>query len=153
MQYFDREMAERVWKRVQGEKKLPPPQQPPTPLKALIYTAAENSAVYQALSRQLRGRDAATLRRFHQETEKAIACMAGISRVLGQQVKLPRIPVPKEHHRRALEKAYLREKQLLDGFNARASDPEHGMVFSRLAVQANNRCVSLAERLGREDRD
>ena len=148
MEYFDREKAERVWQRVQGEKRKEAVQ---PSLKSLLLTAGENSAVYAALARQFTGKTAQTMGRFHRETRKAIAAIQGISRHRGMPIWLPKIAVPKEHHRSALEKAYLREKTLWEGFQAGVSDPEHGVVFHALSQQAQNRCAALMALLGRQE--
>lgn len=150
MEYFDREKAERIWRRVQGEKRNEVVQ---PSLKSLLLTAGEISAVYAALARQFTGKSAQTMARFHRETRKAIAAIQGISRHRGMPIWLPKIAVPKEHQRSAMEKTYLREKTLWEGFQALGNDPEHGVVFRALARQAQNRCTLLMALLGQQEKE
>ena len=93
---LDREMQRRVWERVQRrepEQMLPLKREN---VKPLLYPAQENSAAYQSLSRRMPGKDAEKCRRLHQETQKCIACMKGMCRLRGEQVKLQPLPAPKE---------------------------------------------------------
>lgn len=147
---LDREMQKRVWERVQ---RRPPEPEQMLPLKRenlkpLLYPVQENSAAYQSLSRRMQGKDGEKCRRLHQESQKCIACMKGMCRLRGEQVKLQPLPAPKEPTRRLLESCYRREKQLWSEYETRSADPDHGVVFSRLAQQAREHCVTILELLG-----
>ena len=145
---LDREMQRRVWERVQQrapEQMLPLKREN---LKPLLYPAQENSAAYQSLSRRMPGKDGEKCRRLHQESQKCIACIKGMCRLRGEQVKLKPLPMPKEDPRRLLETCYRREKQLWSEYETRSADPDHGVVFGRLAQQAREHCVTIMEILG-----
>lgn len=152
MDGMDRDLQKRVWERVQSRETAEMPQLKRDNLKALMYPAQENSAVYQSLSRQMSGRDGEKLRRLHQEEQKCIACIKGMCRLRGEQVKVPQLTAPKEPARRALEKCYHREKKLWSEYEGRSADPEHGVVFGRLAQQAREHCVTIMEILGEMER-
>ncbi len=145
---LDREMQKRVWERVQSREPVQMPQLKRDSVKPLLYPAQENSSVYQSLSRQLQGKSGEKLRRLHQEAQTCIACIKGMCRLRGEPVKIPQLTAPKEPARRALEKCYHREKQLWSEYENRAADPEHGVVFGRLAHQAREHCVTILELLG-----
>jgi hypothetical protein len=145
---LDREMQRRVWDRVQGREPVQMPSLKPGSLKPLLYPAQENSAVYQSLSHRLQGKDGEKCRRLHQESQKWIACIKGMCRLQGEAIKVPQLTAPKEPTRRALEKCYHREKHLWTEYENRSADPEHGVVFGRLAQQAREHCVTILEILG-----
>ena len=145
---LDRETQRRVWERVQRREPVQMPDLKRENPKQLLYPMQENSGAYQNLSRQLPGKSGEKLRRLHQEQQSAIACVKGICRLRGEQVKVPNLTAPKEPPRRALEKCYHREMQLCKECESRTADPEHGVVYSRLARQAREHCVTILELLG-----
>ena len=148
MEELDRELQKRVWSRVQnrGENQMPPLKQ--ENLKVFFLPIQENIAAYQQLARQNTGKSGEKLRRLHQESQQYIACIKGICRLQGEQVKLKPLMPPKEQARRMLEKCYHREKRLWSAWEQRSLDPEHGVVFGRLAQQAREHCVTIMEILG-----
>lgn len=148
MEKLDRELQSRVWQRVQSRERLEMPALGQENLKPLILTAQENYQTYQTLSRQMQGKDGEKLRRLQQESQKCIACMKGICRVRGEQVKVPQLTVEKEPPKRALMKCYHRERKLWSDWEQWAGEPEHGLVYGRLAQQAREHCVTIMEILG-----
>ena len=147
MEGIDREKQRRVWERVQGSIRQPEvPRQ--DNLKGLMYPVQENAAVYHSLSAQMGQREAEKLRRLHQEQRRCMACIKGICRLRGEQVKAPVVQPAREPVRRALEKCYHREKRLWEAWEERSSDPDHGVVFVRLGQQAREHCVTILEILG-----
>ena len=147
MDELDRELQKRVWKRVQGNSTMPPLGK--LNVKPWILSAQENAAAYQSLSHTLTGRESEQMKRLQMESQKCIACMKGICRLRGEKVKLGPLPPKKENQRNTLEKCYHREKQLWQNFEQHSGEPEHGIVFARLAHQAQEHCVSIMELLGR----
>ena len=148
MEKLDKELQARVWQRVQSREKLEMPPLGQENLRPLILAAQENAVAYQNLSRQFQGKDGEKLRRLQQESQKCIACMKGICRVRGEQVKVPQLNWEKEPAKRALMKCYHRERKLWNEWEQRSAEPEHGLVFGRLAQQAREHCVSIMEVLG-----
>lgn len=148
MEELDRDLQRRVWQRVQSREKIEMPQLRQDNLKPMILTAQENSVAYQNLSRQMTGKDSEKLKRLYQESQKCIACMKGICRLRGEQVKVPKLNSQKEPNRRALEKCYHRERRLWSDWEQREMDAEHGVVYGRLAQQAREHCVTIMEVLG-----
>lgn len=147
MEKLDRELQKRVWDRVQSREVLPPPVG--DNLKALILLAQENAVAYQRIGRQMHPRSRERVLRMHRESRQCIACMKGISRLRGEAVQEPRLPVVAEPVCRSLEKCYRRERQLWTEWERRSTDPEHGAVFSGLAQQAQGRCMTIMELLGK----
>ena len=148
MEKLDKELQNRVWQRVQSREKLEMPSLEQTNLRPLILTAQENVAAYQNLSRQIPGKDGEKARRLWQESQKCIACMKGICRARGEQVKVPQLRAEKEPVKRALMKCYHRERKLWGEWEQRSGEAEHGLVFGRLAQQAREHCVTIMEILG-----
>lgn len=146
MEELDRELQKRVWQRVQNREEPVLPAE--DNLKALILTAQENAVAYQRLARQVSQKDRERLLRLHRESKQCIACLRGICRLRGEQVKEPRLPGTKEQPHRALEKCYHRERKLWSEWERRASDGEHGAVFAGLSRQAREHCMALMEMLG-----
>lgn len=147
MEELDRDLQKRVWQRVQGKETMPPLGK--QNLKPWMLTAQENAVAYQGLSRIFTGREAEQMKRLQQESQKCIACMKGICRLRGEKIKLGQLPQGSENQRRILEKCYHRERQLWEHFERQATEPEHGIVFARLAQQAQEHCVTIMEILGR----
>ena len=148
MEELDRDLQRRVWDRVQSRQDTQMPPLKQENVKAFLLPVQENSAVYQQLGRQMPGKDGEKIRRLHQESQRCIACIKGICRLQGEQVKLKPLLPPKEPARRLLERCYHREKRLWSAWEQRSVDPEHGVVFGRLSQQAREHCVTIMEILG-----
>lgn len=148
MDGLNRDMQKRVWDRVQGKQAEQMPPLRRENWKSQLYPVQENGMVYQSLAAQLGGREGEKLRRLHQESRKCVACIKGLCRLRGEQVKAPVVQPGKEPPRRALEKCYHREKKLWQDWEEQSADPEHGVVFGRLAQQAREHCVTILEILG-----
>ena len=144
MERMDAQLQRRVWERVLGTAEQPRQEN----WKGLLYPAQENALVYQNLSAQSGQHHGEKLRRLQQEQRRCIACIKGICRLRGEKVKTPVVQIPKEPARRALEKCYHREKRVWEACEHWSSDPDHGVVFGRLAQQAREHCVTILEILG-----
>lgn len=149
MDELDQDLQKRVWQRVQRREEVEMPPLGRDNLRPWMTLAQENTAAYQNLHRQFSGKEAEQLRRLQQESQKCIACMKGICRLRRENVKQGNLPAVKEPPRKALEKCYHRERRLWEGYEQQATDPEHGIVFGRLALQAQEHCVTIMEILGR----
>lgn len=149
MEPMDKAMESRVWQRVQSRKQeeLPPLQR--DNLKGCILAAQETAVACRNLSLQLIGKQWEPLRRLETESMKMAHCLRGISALRGETVKLTPLTRPRDLPWRALEKCFHRQRKLWEEMDRRGSDPECGMVFRRLARQAEDHCAVLAELLGK----
>jgi len=147
MEIPDQDLQKRVWQRVQGRNSMPPLGK--ITCKSWMLCAQENAAAYQSLSQTVQGREGEQLKRMYQESLKCIACMKGICRLRGEKVVLGPLPQEKETKRKQLERCYRREHQLWEALEQQSCDSEHGVVFGRLAQQAQEHCVTIMEILGR----
>lgn len=148
MENLDKDLQKRVWQRVQSRETAELPQPQTDNIKSLILTAQENSTAYGQLQKQMGPKNREILTRLRRETRSSIACMQGICRLRGEQAKAPQLMPPRDPARRALEKCYHRERKLCGEWEQRITDPEHGMVFRRLAEQGRARCAVIMELLG-----
>ena len=147
MEKLDQDLQKRVWQRVQGKNTMPPLGK--VNCKSWMLTAQENASTYQSLSQRLSGREGEQMKRLHQESMKCIACMKGICRLRGENFKLGPLPQERAPQRKLLEGCYRRERQLWEEFERHGSDADHGIVFGRLAQQAQEHCVTIMEILGK----
>ena len=146
MDTIDREKAARVWERVRSDAP-PSPEQGLTELIAAEWTDA---AVYLQLSRRFQGKDSALLRRMYEEEQAHTACLKGIyTLITGRRPAVKAVPPPQGDVEQILRRCYGREMQSLARYEARASDPEYGQVFARMAQQERAHCHSVLELLGR----
>lgn len=149
MDGIDQEMQKRVWQRVKGDggKQMPPLRE--ENLKPWIMAAQENSLCYSHLARELGGKTGEQLRILSQQAANCAACARGICRIRGEQVKVPRLQPGKEPAGRMLEKCCHRERRLWEEAERKATDPEYGPAYRRLARQAGERYTAVLEILGR----
>lgn len=146
METYDKAKAARVWQRVQGEAATNPAQG----LQGLIAEEWSDAAIYLALSRRVQGSAGATLRKMSQEEQAHMACLKGIYTLQG--AGRPDIPSPPPTDNAPvatlLRRCYGREMRCLAQYEARASDPEYGQVFARIAQQEWEHCRQILEILG-----
>lgn len=143
---YDPEKAAEIWKRVQSQ---PPAGPDPSDLLPLIAEEWTDAVTYLHLSRQFKGKEAAALRRLGEQEQAHAACLKGIYTLLtGQHPTLRTPPAPRENPQTLLRRCYGREMRCLAQYQARATDPEHGHVFSRLAAQEQEHCHILLQLLG-----
>ena len=146
METYDKAKAARVWQRVQGEAATNPAQG----LQGLIAEEWSDAAIYLALSRRVQGSAGATLRKMSQEEQAHMACLKGIYALQG--AGRPDIPSPPPTDNAPvatlLRRCYGREMRCLAQYEARASDPEYGQVFARIAQQEWEHCRQILEILG-----
>lgn len=146
METYDKAKAARVWQRVQGEVAANPTQG----LQGLIAEEWADAALYLSLSRRVQGNAAAILRKMGQEEEAHMACLKGIYTLQGTgrpEIPSP-APVDKAPVAMLLRRCYGREMRCLAQYEARASDPEYGQIFARIAQQEREHCRQILELLG-----
>lgn len=146
METYDKAKAARVWQRVQGEVAANPTQG----LQGLIAEEWADAALYLSLSRRVQGNAGAILRKMGQEEQAHMACLKGIYTLQG--TGRPDIPSPppvdKAPVAMLLRRCYGREMRCLAHYEARASDPEYGQIFARMAQQEREHCRQILELLG-----
>ncbi len=146
MEVYDKAKAARVWQRVQGETAANPTQG----LQGLIAEEWADAAVYLSLSRRVQGNQSAILKKMGQEEQAHMACLKGIYTLQGSG--RPDIPSPPPLDKTPvsvmLRRCYGREMRCLAQYESRASDPEYGQVFARMAQQEREHCRQILELLG-----
>ena len=144
MDYYDSEKAQRVWQRVSG-KEAPPLQS----IQALASAELNEAAVHWMLSQQLQGKERALLRRIFEEDQAHTACLKGIHFFMEDQPLSvrPVLPSP-EAPVLALRKSYGRKLQALREYESRASDPEYGHIFRKLAQEEAEHCKNILQIVG-----
>lgn len=146
METYDKQKAARVWQRVQNAA-------PEDPARGLINMIAEewaDAVMYLALSQRVQGGVSSALKKMGQEEQAHMACLKGMYTMLG--TGRPEIPAPKSPERVPvgvlLRRCYGREMRSLAQYEARASDPEYGQIFARMAQQEREHCRRILEILG-----
>ena len=146
MENYDKAKAARVWQRVQGAATANPTQG----LPGMIAEEWADAALYMALSKRVQGPAAAVLRKIAQEEQTHMACLKGMYTLLG--AGKPEIPAPPPADKAPigllLRRCYGREMRCMTQYEARASDPEYGQVFARMAQQEREHCRQILELLG-----
>ena len=144
MDYYDSEKAQRVWQRVSG-KDAPSLQS----IQALASAELNEAAVHWMLSQQLQGKERALLRRIFEEDQAHTACLKGIHFFMEDQPLSvrPVLPSP-EAPLIALRKSYGRKLRALREYESRASDPEYGHIFRKLAQEESEHCKNILQIVG-----
>jgi hypothetical protein len=150
MKPYDPQQAARVWQRVQNQKQEMPSQPDPADdLPAMIMEEWLCATTFLQLSKQVSQRERAVLQRMSRECQSQAAALKGIYNLtVGYRpvVKLPALQ--KDPVELVLRKCYSRQLRSLALYEARASDPEYGPVFARMALQKREHCKSLLEVIG-----
>ena len=146
METIDKAKAARVWQRVQGEAAA----NPTHGLQGMIAEEWADAAIYLSLSRRVQGNAANILRKIGQEEQSHMACLKGIYALQG--TGRPDIPAPPAVDKAPvsviLRRCYGREMRCLAQYESRASDPEYGQVYARMAQQEREHCRLVLELLG-----
>lgn len=147
MNNYDPKKAAAVWQRVQGQTPAPPDA---SVLMTLIAQEQEDATTYLYLSRQFSGTEGTALRQMAHQEQSHAACLRGLYSLLtGRKPELHTLPAPRGNRQVLLRRCYGREMQSLAQYQARANDPEHGHIFSRLAAQEQEHCHILLGILGK----
>lgn len=146
MENYDKAKAARVWQRVQGAAVANPTQG----LPGMIAEEWADAALYMALSKRVQGSASAILKKMSQEEQTHMACLKGMYTLQGSG--RPDIPAPPPADKAPigllLRRCYGREMRCMTQYEARASDPEYGQVFARMAQQEREHCRQILELLG-----
>lgn len=146
METIDKAKAARVWQRVQGSVNTDPTQG----LSGMIAEEWADAALYLSLSKRVQGNAAGILRKIGQEEQSHMACLKGIYTLQG--AGRPDVPPPPPVDRAPigtlLRRCYGREMRCLAQYESRASHPEYGQIFARMAQQEREHCRLLLELLG-----
>lgn len=146
METIDKAKAARVWQRVQGEAAA----NPTHGLQGLIAEEWADAAIYLSLSRRVQGNAANILRKIGQEEQSHMACLKGIYTL--QSTGKPDIPPPPPMDKAPvsviLRRCYGREMRCLAQYESRATDPQYGQIYARMAQQEREHCRLILELLG-----
>ena len=146
METIDKAKAARVWQRVQGDTA----ENPTRGLQGLIAEEWADAAIYLSLSRRVQGNAANILRKIGQEEQSHMACLKGIYAL--QSTGKPDIPPPPPLDKAPvsviLRRCYGREMRCLAQYESRATDPQYGQIYARMAQQEREHCRLILELLG-----
>lgn len=146
MDTIDPAKAARVWQRVRTEV---PESAPEAGLGELIARERESAATYLQLSRRFQGKQSALLRKLSEQEQAHAACLKGIYTLLtGKRPNVAGVAPAPDEPQKVLRRCYGRQMQCLARYEQRASDPEYGHIFMRLAQQEKEHCHILLELLG-----
>lgn len=147
MNNYDKAMADRVWKRVQGTKAEEPERD--LNLKGLIQNEWMAASAYLQLSRQMPQKDAAVLQRLFREEQTHAACLKGMHILItGEKPVVRTPPARKEPVDAALRKCYAGELRSITDYEARSDHPEYGHIFADLARQEREHSRAVLELIG-----
>ena len=147
MANYDNQMAERVWKRVQGNREDPEKE---LNLKKLIMDEQMAAASYLQLARQLGGETAQLLQQMAREEKSHAACLAGMYILTDGGDPQIRFSRPGgESPELMLRRAYAGELRSIAAYEALADHPEYGHVFSAMAQQERHHSRAVLEILGK----
>lgn len=149
MANYDKAMAERVWKRVQGGREETAENARDLNLQGLIMNEWMAAGAYLQLARQMGGREAAVLQRLCREEQAHAACLKGMYLLTKGEKPVIRTPRPeKEPLETALRKAYAGELRSIADYEERSDHPEYGHVFASMAKQEREHSRTVLELLG-----
>ena len=147
---YDTGKAARVWQRVQGEKKEGQPSPATENLPALIMEQLQLSNAYRLLADRMHGKDGAVLIRLAREANAQAVCLKGIVTLMkGFSPRSVAAPQQLSNTDAILRRCYGAELRLLKAYENRATDPEYGPVFERMAARGREHCCTLLELIGK----
>lgn len=147
MNNYDPKKAAAVWQRVQSQKETAPDF---SDLLTLIAREQESATTYLHLSRQFSGKDSAALRKIAYQEQSHAACLRGLYAMLtGKRPALRIGPAPRKNREVLLRHCYGKTLQAFAQYQERASDPQSGHIFTRLAAQEQEHCHILLNILGK----
>ena len=119
-------------------------------LRPMMLACAETAAIYQYLLDLYPGKCRDRLQKLFEGEMETVACLKGVAVLWGQtpgKMRFP--PAPREPSRKLLERAYYSTGRAAGAYADRSGEPEVGRIFGSLAARAEDRCLILAEILGR----
>ena len=146
MDTIDTAKAERVWQRVRADAPQPPREEG---LRELIAREWESATTYLQLSRRFQGRQNVLLRKLFEQEQAHMTCLKGLyTLITGSRPKVAGVPPVNDEPQKVLRRCYGRQMQCLAQYEQRATDPECGHIFARLAEQEREHCHMLLELIG-----
>ncbi len=148
---INKEMAKRVWDRVQATPKEQPvlPMQHTDTLQSLIVEEWQQAQCYDGLSRKLAGRHKTVMQELYREKKAQIACLKGICTMCsGTAANIRAVQPVMGETSKMLRQCYSRQLRCLARYEAAANDGEYGPVYKGMADQNRRHCRILLEILG-----
>ena len=147
---YDKEMAARVWKRVQGSQKPEPPDQAGA-LWQMIRQVWQTAMLCGQLARQLSGEDRQRVQTMTRQMQSQLDCLKGIYALqTGKRPQVSREPMEQVAPGELLRLCYGRIMQAIARYEAQAEEPEYGRIFRDMSQQAQGHGKLLLEILGRK---
>ena len=155
MEQFNSEQVRRIWKRVQSgaayEPSAPVPKERDVYLNLpeMIAREAMGKAMFMQLAGRFPGKNGAMLRQMAKQEHSHSSILRGICKISAENspaMKLPKLtatPTPI-----LLRRCYGQSLQNLSEYEKRASDPQFGGTFERMAQQEQEHCRILLALLG-----
>ena len=145
---YDKDMAARVWKRVQGVEK-PERTDPAGSLWQMIREVGHTAMLYSQLARQLSGEDRQRVQTATRQMQSQLDCLKGIYALqTGKRPQVGKEPVGQVAPGELLRLCYGRTMQAIARYESKAEDPEYGRIFRDLAKQTQIHGKLLLEILG-----
>ena len=149
MQY-DKELAARVWKRVQGTSAPPPQVQDPAGgLWEMILAEWQDGVLYQQLAGRFTGQRRQMLLQMAKQDRAHADCLKGVYVLItGKMPQIRQVKPETGPINALLRNCYGRKMQTLARYEAKSDDPQYGQVVRDLAAQERQHCRWLLELLG-----
>ena len=148
---IDREMAKRVWDRVQsgpGEHRIVPLHHTDG-LQSLIVEEWQQAQSYEQLSRKLTGGARTAIWELQREKKAQIACLKGICTMCtGKAPQIKAVQPPAAPAPQLLRQCYGRQLRCIARYQGAVNDPEYGHVYQGMAQQDRRHCQELLRLLG-----
>ena len=145
---YDKELAARVWKRVQGDQK-PEQSDPAGMLWQMIREIGHTAMLYNQLSRQLSGEDRQRVQTATRQIQSQLDCLRGIYALqTGKRPQMGREPMGQVAPGELLRLCYGRTMQAIARYEAQGEDLEYGRIFRDLAKQTQAHGKMLLEIFG-----
>ena len=145
MEQYDRQMAQRVWQRVQVRQ----PGTPEINLASLLQEEATDLSRYLQLQNALGSASQPPLRLLIRQTRQCISILRGISFLLTDTIpEAKAYPIPKELPAAVLRRLYGSTLQRMHLYQAWEQHPEYGPGFQQLRAASEERCILLLHALG-----
>ena len=155
MEQFNSEQVRRIWNRVQSGAAYAPSGAEPKErdvclnLSEMIAREAMGKAMFMQLAGRFPGKNGVMLRQMAKQEQSHSAILRGICKIAAESppaVKIPQLtatPTPI-----LLRRCYGQCLQNLSEYEKRASDPQFGGTFERMAQQEQEHCRILLALLG-----
>ena len=153
MMEYDIRREERVWQRIQSEKREQNAAPRGENLPALIMEQLQLSSAYLQISRLLQGKDGSEFVRLAREARAGAVCLKGILVLTGKPAPpISTTPAQFSTMDAMLRRCYGMELRLMKEYESRHGDMEYGPVFARLAQRGGEHCGTLLELIGKTGR-